>query len=95
MGAFIAKQPNSLYCRFSTVIDTITDYNMTEEDYIKLCQARFGEKYGIKEAMDVLENHLRPFSDVLESFVPNNESIENFKMRLKEMGYADEFEFNE
>lgn len=68
---------------------------MTEEDYIKRCQARFGEKYGEKEAKDVLENYLRPFNDVLESFVPNNESIEDFKMHLKEMGYTDEFKFNE
>ena len=31
MGAFICKQPNGKYCRFSTVVDSITDYNMTEE----------------------------------------------------------------
>ena len=29
MGAFISKQPNGLYCRFSTIVDTITHYNMT------------------------------------------------------------------
>lgn len=91
MGAFIAKQPNGLYCRFPTVIDTITHYNMTEEDYIKLCQNRYGEKNGEKEAKDVLENYLRPFSDVLKYFVPNNESTEDFKMRLKEMGHTCEF----
>lgn len=95
MGAFVAKQPNGLYCRFSSVVDTITDYNMTEKDYIKLCQARYGEESGEKEAKDVLKNYLRPFSEVLESFVPNNESVENFSMRLKEMGYINEFKFNE
>ena len=35
MGAFIARQPNGLLCRFSTVVDCITDYNMTEEEYIQ------------------------------------------------------------
>ena len=30
MGAFIAKQPNGLYCRFSTVVDCVTHYDMTE-----------------------------------------------------------------
>lgn len=37
MGAFIARQPNGLLCRFSTVVDCITDYNMTEEEYIEMC----------------------------------------------------------
>lgn len=32
MGAFVARQPNGLLCRFSTVTDCITNYNMTEED---------------------------------------------------------------
>lgn len=95
MGAFIAKQPNGLYCRFSYVADTITHYNMTEEDYIKLCQDRLGEKYGEKEAKDVLENYLHPFNDVLKHFLPNNESVEDFNMHLKEMGYTDEFKFDE
>ena len=31
---FIARQKNGLLCRFSTVIDTVTDYNMTDEEYI-------------------------------------------------------------
>lgn len=95
MGAFIAKQPNGLYCRFSSVVGTITDYNMTEKDYIKLCQVRYGKESGEKEAKDVLKNYLRPFREVLESFVPNNESVENFSMRLKEMGYIDKFKFDE
>ncbi len=37
MGAFIARQPNGLLCRFSTVVDTVTHYNMTEEEYIEMC----------------------------------------------------------
>lgn len=45
---------------------------MTEKDYIKLCQARYGEVFGEKEAKDVLENYLRLFCEVLESFVPKN-----------------------
>lgn len=47
MGAFVAKQPNGLYCRFSSVVGTITDYNMTEKDYknyVKLGTARNLEK---------------------------------------------------
>lgn len=35
MGAFIARQPNGLLCRWSSVVDNITHYNMTDEDYIE------------------------------------------------------------
>lgn len=80
MGAFICKQPNGLYCRFSTVVDTITDYNMTEDDYIELCVERAKE-----EAKDVLKNYIRPFDWVKEYFAPNNMSQEEFDKILKEM----------
>lgn len=80
MGAFICKQPNGLYCRFSIVVDTITDYNMTEDDYIELCVERAKE-----EAKDVLKNYIRPFDWVKEYFIPNNMSQEEFDKILKEM----------
>ena len=32
--SFISRQKNGLLCRFSTVIDTVSDYNMTDEEYI-------------------------------------------------------------
>ena len=35
MGAFIARQPNGLLCRWSTIVDNITHYNMTEDEYIE------------------------------------------------------------
>ena len=91
MGAFISEQPNGLYCRFSTVIDTITHYNMTRDDYIEVCKDRFGKKRGEEEANDVLENHLHPFSEVLGRFRPGCDSVEEFNTRLKEMGYKEEF----
>lgn len=37
MSGIIAKQPNGLYCRISTIIDTPTHFNMTKQDYIDLC----------------------------------------------------------
>ena len=52
MGAFISKQPNGLYCRFSTIVDTITHYNMTESDYIEFCIDRYG-KNGRADAEDI------------------------------------------
>ena len=93
MGAFISKQPNGLYCRFSTVVDTITHYNMDEAGYIELCISRWGEEKGKREALDVLNNYLYPFQEVLDRFVPNNDTVEKFKELLKKMGYNKEFEY--
>lgn len=36
MGAIFYKQPNGRYCRYSTVVDCVTDYNMNKYDIIKL-----------------------------------------------------------
>lgn len=81
MGSFIARQPNGKLCRFSTMVDTVTHINMTEEDYIELCAER-----GREEARDVLENYIKPFNMVKDSFVPNNNTVEEFNELLKEMG---------
>lgn len=55
MGSFIARQPNGLLCRFSSVVDTITDYNLTDEEYIEMCAEKARE-----EAKEVLKYHIRP-----------------------------------
>lgn len=81
MGAFIAKQPNGLYCRYSSVVDNITRHNMTEEDYIELCVERAKE-----EAKITLEK-AKPFSEVLESLYPDTErDLRNMNKILKECG---------
>ena len=95
MPGFIAKQPNGLFCRFSTIVDTVTNINMTKEDYINLCKNEFGEVKGVQEALDVLDHYLRPFQDVLDSYTPLNDSVEEFTQRHKEMGYDGPFEYRE
>ena len=80
MGSFISKQPNGLYCRFSTVVDTITDYNMTEEGYIELCAEK-----ARKEAREVLDKYLRPFYEVKERFIPNNNTRKEFEKLIIQM----------
>ena len=80
MAAFIAKQHNGLYCRFSTVVDCPTDWNMTENDYIELCKERAEE-----EAKEVLANYLRPFEMVKDRFIPNNMTNEEFEEFLEEI----------
>lgn len=64
MGAFIARQPNGLLCRWSTIVDNITHYNMTEEEYIEYRAERARE-----DARFELENNphfVRPFSEILD-----------------------------
>lgn len=38
--SFIVKQPNGLYCKFSTMFDCPVRFNMTEEEYIESCVER-------------------------------------------------------
>lgn len=77
MGAFIAKQPNGLYCRFSSVVDCPTHWNMTEEDYIEYCA---------EKARYVLEHRVKPFDLVKQYFEPMNITEEEFSKLLVEMG---------
>ena len=74
MGSFICRQPNGLLCRFSTVVDTVTHYNMTDEEYIqmKMEQAR-------EDAEDVIKNHLKPFEWIDDYFAPHNMTEEEFE----------------
>lgn len=81
MGAFIARQPNGLLCRFSSVVDTLTHYNMTEEDYIEYCAEKARE-----DAKWLLEHNVKPFNLVIKEFRPINASVEEFNAYLREMG---------
>lgn len=64
MGAFIARQPNGLLCRWSSIVDNLTHYNMTEEDYIEYCVERARE-----EARYNLQNphFIKPFQEILDN----------------------------
>lgn len=60
MAGLIAKQPNGLYCRVSTVVDAPTHWNMTEQDYIDMCVKKAEE-----EAKNVLANYCYKFDGAL------------------------------
>ena len=82
MGAFISKQPNGLYCRFSTVVDCPTHWNMTREDYLNNVT---GTARNRDEAESILRDHLVPFSEVIDHFMPNNMTQKEFDDLVKEM----------
>lgn len=91
MAGFIAKQPNDLYCRFSTVVDTVTHSDMTEEDYVNVIMERgYNKEYAEKEAREVINDYLRPFRRVLESFRPINNTVEEFTQWVKSVGYKED-----
>lgn len=78
--SFISRQPNGLLCRFSTVVDCPTHWNMTEEEYIEMCAERARQ-----EAREVIVNHLRPFDEMKQCFLPNNMTKKEFKNIIKQM----------
>lgn len=80
MGAFICRQPNGKLCRFSTVVDSITDYNMTEEEYIEMKAEQARE-----DARNTIKYRLMPYSLIDEYFHPGNMSQEEFDKIKKEM----------
>lgn len=78
---FVSQQPNGRYCRFSGILDSVTNYNMTAEEYIEMCaeQARIAARFELKHC-------LVPFSEVKRCFLPTNDSVEDFNDMLKAMG---------
>ena len=85
--SFIARQPNGLLCRFSTIIDCVTDTDMTEDDYVELCAEKARE-----EARENLKRRgfVRPFEEVLESTLPNNINQREFEAFCRGVGYTGE-----
>lgn len=82
MASFIAKQPNGLYCRFSTVVDCPTHINMTEEDYLNNVT---GTVASHEEGKQILERYLQPFQVVIDKYIPNNLTKETFELLLQKM----------
>lgn len=80
MGAFICRQPNGKLCRFSSIVDCITDYNMTEEECIEMKAEQARE-----DARHTIEHCLKPYSWIDEYFRPGNMSQEEFDKIKKEM----------
>lgn len=80
MGSFISQQPNGLFCRFSSVVDCVTDYNMTRRDYILSHISDSAE-----DAAYRLDHHLRPYELVEEHFCPREMTMEEFQKIQDEM----------
>lgn len=92
MGVFIARQPNGLLCRFSTVVDCVTHYNMTDEAYIELRaeqarnDARWELEHQVKPFEWVKEMTLLPYIGEDGEMVETHITPEEWEKVLKEMG---------
>lgn len=84
MGSCICKQPNGLYCRYSSVVETMTDINMTFEDYVKILMERrnYCEKEAISEAKDIFENYLHDYYQIEKEISLLNETMQS-RQKLK------------
>lgn len=89
MGAFLVKQPNGLYCRFSTSICCPTSWNMTEEEYIKMCVER-AKKNAEREAREEIEHCSYTIDDMIRDFQPNVMTKAKFKKVIKEISANDQ-----
>lgn len=73
MAEIICRQPNGKICRFSTIVDTITHYNMTDAQYIEFEVTRARER-----AMQRLASGLTEYDDMIARFEPRNMSRAEF-----------------
>lgn len=78
--SFITRQQNGLLCRFSSVLDCPTHWNMTEEEYVA-----FRMELARDEARMLIKNDMVPFERVKEEFCPNNMTEEMFEVVMKQM----------
>lgn len=87
--SYIARQPNGLLCRFSTVVDAPTHYNLTEKEYIELCaeQAREEARYNLKQ-----KHFIKPFENVLKDIRFDNISEKEWQDVLEKMNKKEEKE---
>lgn len=103
MGAWYFKQPNGKYGRFSTVVDTVTHWNLTKEELHQEMIDRFGKyDFDVQNFEDFVNQsgiyegrnfgfYLHEFEDVLHDMTSSNETTESVQEWLeKEMGFSKE-----
>lgn len=94
MGAWYFKQPNGLYGRFSTVVDTVTEYNFTKEELYQNMVDHFGKNdYDVLTFEDFINSskdsrsfYMHPFEDVLSDMTSSNETTASAVELLINMG---------
>lgn len=75
-------QPNGLYCFCDEVDDTVTKWNITEKEYIRMVL-----KKARKNALNNLE-HAEDIQIIYDNFIPDNDTMskKEFNNFLKDIG---------
>jgi len=87
MGAFWAKQPNGKWCRFSTGVNCITDYNCEKEDIWNSIMERTKEAF---ERDFEHGDYDYPFNTVIDLYNTNNMGLEEMIEICKQIGTTEE-----
>lgn len=89
MGLFVVKQPNDLYCLYSTYVDTIVCHNMTREDYINFKKEEAEEE--AKRYLDRIDKgdawEVPNFENLIEKFIPREMTVDEFIKIVRDSGY--------
>jgi hypothetical protein len=74
----IIKQPNGKYCLFSNIVDSITHYDMSEEEIVEVYVEEVREEYKrkVKNVINQLEKEEKPYHQFTMTF---DECIETIK----------------
>ena len=80
MGRQIIKQPNGKFCVFSSIVDNIISYDMTEEDIINefVAESREDIERRVKEIISQLNNNEKPYYQFTHSYEEMLKTIKNF-----------------
>lgn len=70
MGRQIIKQPNGKYCIFSSIVDNVTHYDMTEDEIVEEWVNEYREQIveKVKSIISKLENGEKPYNNFTKSY---------------------------
>lgn len=85
MSIFYTKQPNGLYCAFSTYTDRPIRWNMTRQELVEYHLGLAREK-ALQELDRYFAGTMPPFSRVLDNFRAGEMTVEQFKQFLFSVG---------
>lgn len=77
MGQQIIKQPNGKYCLFSSIVDSVTYYNMSAEEIVEVWTNDAKKEYErkVKEVIETLEEGGKPYHQFTQTYEDCIETI--------------------
>ena len=77
MGQQIIKQPNGKYCLFSSIVDSVTYYNMTKEEIVEVWteDARKDFEKKVNDTAEKLDKGKKPYFQFTMSYEEMLETI--------------------